>query len=127
MARKTKAERQAEAEARAAAALALEQAEYPARLMAALELATRTNNYELSVENGMFVLRDRSQHRPEAVMLTTSYTLDNHTALDELEWSMRMKAEERAEAERQRQAYETVLAKLTLEDRKLLVGKLLSL
>ena len=41
MARKTKAERLAEAEAWAAATLALEQAEYPARLMAALELATR--------------------------------------------------------------------------------------
>jgi hypothetical protein len=120
MARKTKAERQAEAEAWAAATLAMEQAEYPARLMAALELATRTNNYELSVENGMFVLRDRDQRRPTAVMLTTSYTLDNHTALDELEWSMRVKADEREQAERQRQAREAALAKLTEEERKLL-------
>jgi hypothetical protein len=120
MARKTKAERQAEAEAWAAATLAMEQAEYPARLMAALELATRTNNYELSVENGMFVLRDRDQRRPTAVMLTTSYTLDNHTALDELEWSMRVKAEEREQAERQRRARATALAKLTQEERKLL-------
>ena len=120
MARKTKAERQAEAEAWAAATLALAQAEYPARLMAALELATRTNNYELSVENGMFVLRDRDQRRPTAVMLTTSYTLDNHTALDELEWTMRVKAEEREQAERQRQAREAALAKLTEEERKLL-------
>lgn len=120
MARKTKAERQAEAEAQAAATLALEQAEYPARLMAALELATRTNNYELSVENGMFVLRDRDVRKPEAVMFTTSYTLDNHTALDELEWSMRVKAEEREQAERQRQIRETALAKLTEEERKLL-------
>jgi hypothetical protein len=120
MARKTKAELQAEAEAWAAATLATEQAEYPARLMAALELATRTNNYELSVENGMFALRDRDQRRPEAVMLTTSYTLDNHTALDELEWSMRVKAEEREEATRQRQAREAALAKLTEEERKLL-------
>ena len=120
MARKTKAERLAEAQAQAAATLALEQAEYPARLMAALELATRTNNYELSVENGMFVLRDRDVRKPEAVMLTTSYTLDNHTALDELEWSMRVKAEEREQAERQRRARATALAKLTLEDRELL-------
>ena len=120
MPRKTKAERLAEAEAQAAATLALEQAEYPARLMAALELATRTNNYELSVENGMFVLRDRDVRKPEAVMLTTSYTLDNHTALDELEWAMRMKAEALEEAERQRQAREAALSKLTLEDRKLL-------
>ena len=120
MARKTKAELQAEAEAWAAATLATEQAEYPARLMAALELATRTNNYELSVENGMFALRDRDQRRPKAVMLTTSYTLDNHTALDELEWSMRVKAEEREEATRQRQAREAALAKLTEEERKLL-------
>jgi hypothetical protein len=119
MARKTKAERQAEAEAWAAATLAMEQAEYPARL-AALELATRTNNYELSVENGMFVLRDRDVRRPTAVMLTTSYTLDNHTALDELEWSMRVKAEEREQAERQRRARGTALAKLTEEERKLL-------
>jgi hypothetical protein len=40
--------------------------------------------------------------------------------LDTLEWNLRGKAEERAEAVRRHQARETALAKLTAEERKLL-------
>ena len=120
MARKTKAERQAEAEAQAAATLALEQAEYPARLMAALELATRTNNYELSVENGMFALRIRDYPRDPALYFTMTHTPDSQLALENLEWEMKAMAEQQAELERQRLAREAALAKLTQEDRELL-------
>ena len=120
MARKTKAERQAEAEAWAAATLALEQAEYPARLMAALELATRTNNYELSVENGMFALKIRDYPRDPALYFTMTHTPDSQLALENLEWEMKAMADQQAELERQRLAREAALAKLTQEDRKLL-------
>jgi hypothetical protein len=120
MARKTKAELQAEAEARAAATLAMEQAEYPSRLMAALEAATTQSNYELEVRDSQFTLRDRDSRRPETVFLTLTHTRDSREALDTLEWNLRSKAEAREEAERQRLAREAALAKLTAEERKLL-------
>ena len=120
MARKTKAELQAEREEAQALQEAHEFAQYPSRLMAALEEATTRSNYELEVRDNQFTLRDRDSRRPETVFLTLTHTRDSRQALDNLEWNLRVKADERAEAERQRQARETALAKLTEEDRKLL-------
>ena len=120
MARKTKAELQAVREEAQALQEAHEFAQYPSRLMAALEEATTRSNYELEVRDNQFTLRDRDSRRPEAVFLTLTHTRDSRQALDNLEWNLRVKADERAEAERQRQARETALAKLTQEDRKLL-------
>ena len=120
MARKTKAELQAEREEAQALQEAHEFAQYPSRLMAALEEATTQSNYELEVRDNQFTLRDRDSRRPETVFLTLTHTRDSRQALDNLEWNLRVKADERAEVERQRQARETALAKLTEEDRELL-------
>ena len=120
MARKTKAELQAEREEAQALQEAHEFAQYPSRLMAALEEATTRSNYELEVRDNQFTLRDRDSRRPETVFLTLTHTRDSRQALDNLEWNLRVKADERAEVERQRQARETALAKLTEEDRELL-------
>ena len=120
MARKTKAELQAEREEAQALQEAHEFAQYPSRLMAALEEATTRSNYELEVRDNQFTLRDRDSRRPDTVFLTLTHTRDSRQALDNLEWNLRVKADERAEAERQRQAREAALAKLTEEERKLL-------
>ena len=120
MARKTKAELQAEREEAQALQEAHEFAQYPSRLMAALEEATTRSNYELEVRDNQFTLRDRDSRRPETVFLTLTHTRDSRQALDNLEWNLRIKADERAEAERQRLAREDALAKLTEEERKLL-------
>lgn len=119
MARKTKAELAAEREAYEAAQRAERAAAYPARLMAALEEATQKNNYELTVVNGLFSLRDR-----EAGLLfeslTAAYTENSWNALENLEWDLQMKAEERAESERRYQVRQAALAKLSNEERELL-------
>ena len=120
MARKTKAELAAEREEAQALQEAHEFAQYPNRLMAALEEATTQSNYELEVRNSQFTLRDRDSRRPETVFLTLTHTRDSREALDNLEWNLRGKAEERAEAARQRLARETAMAKLTEEERELL-------
>ena len=120
MARKTKAELQAEREEAQALQEAHEFAQYPSRLMAALEEATTRSNYELEVRDNQFTLRDRDSRRPETVFLTLTHTRDSRQALDNLEWNLRVKALDRAEAERQRLARETALAKLTEEERNLL-------
>ena len=120
MARKTKAELEAKREERRAAQEAHDFAQYPSRLMAALELATRTNNYELSVENGMFALRIRDYPRDPALYFTMTHTPNSQLHLDSLEWELEAMAKQQAELERQRLAREAALAKLTKEERKLL-------
>ena len=124
MARRTAAERRAEAERMRQlseeARVARETAEYPARLMAALEEATEKNNYELTVKNGMFSLRDRDENRAPALSLTAAYTENSYNALESLEWDLRMKAEERAEAERRLALKRAALSKLSEEEREVL-------
>ena len=120
MARKTKAELAAEREAYEAAQRAERAAAYPAKLMAALEEATQKNNYELTVVNGMFSLRDRDASRDPALSLTAAYTENSQNALENLEWDLQMKAEERAEAERRYAVKQAALAKLSKEERELL-------
>ena len=120
MARKTKAELEAEREERRAAQEAHDFAQYPNRLMAALELATRTNNYELLVENGMFALKIRDYPRDPALYFTMTHTPNSQVNLDSLEWELEAMAKQQAELERQRLAREAALAKLTQEERELL-------
>lgn len=121
MARKTKAELNAEREAAMAAERALEMESYPARLMAALEEATQKNNYELTVKNGYFTLRDRdSSDYDHPLSLSYPYTSNSFFALEDLESDLRSKAAERAESERRYAAKQAALAKLSDEERKLL-------
>ena len=117
MARKTKAELKAEREAYEAELRAKEVAAYPARLMAALEEATQKNNYELTVVNGMFSLRDRDASRDPALSLTAAWTSNSQMALDSLEWDLQMKAEERVESERLSALRRAAFAKLSQEEK----------
>ena len=121
MARKTKAELEAERQA-ANAARQLEEAEsYPSRLMAALEEATRKNNYELEVKDGYFALRDRdSSARDLSLSLSYSYTSNSFFALEDLESDLRDKAEERAESLRLSELRRAAFAKLSKEEQSAL-------
>jgi hypothetical protein len=121
MARKTKAELAAEREEALALQEAHDFAAYPSRLMKVLEEATSANNYELTVENNMFVLRDREyQHRPETVTLSLTHTRESNDTLDTLVWVLESKMLARAEETRRYEVRATALAKLTKEERELL-------
>ena len=120
MARKTMKQMAEEAALEREVQNAHEFAQYPSRLMAALELATRTNNYELSVENGMFALKIRDYPLDPVLYFTMTHTPDSQLDLDSLEWELKAMAEQQAELERQRLAREAALAKLTKEERELL-------
>jgi hypothetical protein len=119
MARKTKAEQQAEREALVAARMLADAEAYPSKLMAALEEATTKNNYELEVRNGMFSLRDRDS-RDATLSLTMSYTENSFYALESLEWDLNEKAEERAESERLSALRRQAFLKLSEEEKNAL-------
>ena len=120
MPRKTKAELAAEATLARALAERMARDEYPARLMAALEEATNESNYELTVVNGMFALRDRDDRYGSVLSLTAAYTENSYNALENLEMELEMKAEERAEANRRVALKHAALAKLSTEEREVL-------
>lgn len=120
MARKTKAEQAAERQEARALQEAHEFAQYPSRLMKALEEATTQSNYELEVRDSQFALRDRDARRPELVVLALTHTADSQRALDNLEWDLRLKADERAHARAQAAVRAAALNKLTAEERELL-------
>lgn len=120
MARKTKAELAAEWEAYEAAQRAQAAAAYPARLMAALEEATTKNNYNLTVRNGMFSLRDLLDLGDLTMSLTMSYTESSWNALESLEWDLEQYAKERAEAERLTELRRAAFAKLSKEEQNAL-------
>ena len=120
MARKTKVELAAEREQARAMVAELEFAQYPSRLMAALELATKKFYYELTVVNSLFTLMNRDRPRDPAIYFTMTHTPDSQMALETLEWELKAMAEQQAEQERQHLAREAALAKLTQEDRELL-------
>lgn len=120
MVRKTKAEREAEREEARAAQEAHDFAQYPSRLMAALELATKKFNYELEVENSLFTLKNRDRPRDAVLNFTLTHTPDSQATLDSLEWDLHFLAEEQTEQERVRLARAAALAKLTKEERELL-------
>lgn len=119
MARKTKAELNAEREAYEEAQRVEREAAYPMRLMAALEEATKKNNYELTVVNSVFVLRDRdaSRYDNDPAALSYVYTENSQNALENLEWDMKVKAEERAESERLSNLRRQAFLKLSQEEK----------
>ena len=120
MAPKTKVELAAEREQARAMVAELEFAQYPSRLMAALELATKKFYYELTVVNSLFTLMNRDRPRDPALYFTMTHTPDSQMALETLEGELKAMAEQQAEQERQHLAREAALAKLTQEDRELL-------
>jgi hypothetical protein len=88
--------------------------------MAALEEATTKNNYELTVRNGMFSLRDRDSSRDLTLSLTLSYTENSFDSLESLEWDLQEKAAERAESERLSAVRRAAFAKLNEEEKNAL-------
>ena len=121
MARKTKAELNAEREAALAAERALEMESYPSRLMRALEEATQKNNYELTVKDGYFTLQDRdSSDYDYPLKLSYSWTSNSFFALEDLESDLRGKEAERAERERLSELRRAAFAKLSKEEQNAL-------
>lgn len=104
------------------AALALaevQSAQYPTRLMAALERAT-TLNFELEVRNSRFEVRDRDDSYPQVFVLTFTHDQDSQNALESLEYDLKDKEAANAEATRRYELKKTALAKLTPEEKELL-------
>ena len=121
MARKTKAELNAEREAALAAERALEMESYPSRLMRALEEATQKNNYELTVKDGYFTLQDRdSSDYDYPLKLSYSWTSNSFFALEDLESDLRGKEAERAERERLSELRRAAFAKLSKKEQNAL-------
>ena len=117
MARKTKAELVAEREEAQAAQEAHEFAQYPTRLLTALELATSLN-YELTVKESKFVVRNYND-RVE-FYLTPQHTRASQDTLQEMEWELEREQEARAEVVRRLEAKQAALSKLTKEEKELL-------
>ena len=120
MTRKTKAELEATRQEMKALAEAHEFAQYPSRLMAAFEKATKKFNYELEVENSLFTLKNRNRPRDIFLYFTMTHNPDSQEALETLEWALKDLDDEQAEQERLRLARAAALAKLTKEERELL-------
>lgn len=126
MARETKAERlEREALARQMAE-ATASSEYPARLMRSLDRAVNSFNYELTVDEGLFVLTDRDADYDweRQFKLSYSWDMDSQDYLDTLDSRLDRKAAERAERERRRaveaEARRKVRELLSDEERELL-------
>lgn len=119
MARLTKAQR----EAMEAAVVAEREAElaatYTERLMAMLERATRVN-FELTVENGRFLLEDRNDCYGNVVVLTLVWDRHNQEGLHELEWRTEAKEERAREEQRRYELRQGALAKLSAEELEVL-------
>lgn len=122
MARMTKAEKEAQARQEQERLEAAHREQYLPRLMSAMEDATKKNNYELTVTDGLFSLRDRDGYdsRNELTFLSPVYTENNWVTLERLEWDLHWKTQQREEAERRRLAKVAALNKLTAEERELL-------
>lgn len=122
MARETKAERMERQAREEAAEAELQKDAYPARLMALLERAAKTHEFDLTVKDAKLVMtrRNSSEYSDQPMSFTLSYTFDNHSNLDELEWKVNAVEQEQAEAARKYQARQAALAKLSKEERELL-------
>jgi hypothetical protein len=116
MARETKAQREARLEVETAAMTAVAQATYTERMMAVLERAVK-ENFELAVSNGKFVVEDRDNRRADTFRVYPEWTVVSDAALYDLEVSVELKEEARAEREQRANVRATALAKLTTEER----------
>lgn len=95
--------------------------QYLTKLMAALEEATVKSNYELTVRNGQFHLRDRdSDSWRSEVSFSPVYSSSEWNALEELEWDLQRKDDERKEQERRHLLRQAALNKLSKEEKELL-------
>lgn len=117
MARKTKAELALLVANARAIQEAEDEATYLPRLMTALAQATK-QNFELTVKDNLFVVRDRDSTLVTFAMSPT-YTRETWE-LDSLESYLAEKEAERVESERRYLVKLSALNKLTAEERELL-------
>ena len=118
MARETKAERLAREEAENVLRLETLKAEYPERLMAALERAYE-NNYDVVPKNNEFRLVDRDD-RDDTFRVSYAFTEVNDATLNELDWTLTYKEEKVREERRKLEVRNAAWYKLTEEERQLL-------
>ena len=118
MARETKAERLAREEAENVLRLETLKAEYPERLMAALERAYE-NNYDVVPKNNEFRLVDRDE-RDNAFTVGYAFSEVNDATLNELDWTLTYKEEKVREERRKMEVRNAAWYKLTEEERQLL-------
>jgi hypothetical protein len=119
MAKETKAQRDARLEAETAQRVAVAKATYTERMMSLLERAVK-ENFELTVENQCFAVRNRDARGFDSYAVTPAWNDMADCELFELEMAVNSKEEEREERERLAKAKATALAKLTVEDREAL-------
>jgi hypothetical protein len=119
MARETKAQREARLEAETAQRVAVAKATYTERMMAVLERAVR-ENFELSVENQCFTVRNRDSRGFDSYAVTPAWNDMADSELYSLEMAVEDKEEARAEREQKAQARAAALSKLSKEERELL-------
>jgi hypothetical protein len=117
MARKTKAELNAEREAYQAQLLAEEIEAYPTLLLNTFERACKLG-YELTVKGGMFQVRDRNSN--VKWVMNTQRTRNDQDTLEALIYDVETEEKERAAQERRYQAKQLALSKLTKEEKELL-------
>ena len=118
MARETKAERLVREAAEHEARVETLKAEYPERLMAALERAY-VNNYEVVPKNNNFRLVDRDE-RDNVFTVSYAFNEVNDATLNELDWTLTYKEEKVSEEHRKMEVRNAAWYKLTEEERKLL-------
>ena len=116
MARKTKAELTAEREAAHQARYEVARATYTERMMAVLERAVK-ENFELTVKGNQFLVADRDNRHADTFRVYPEWTVVSDAALYDLEVSVELKEEARAEREQRANVRATALAKLTAEER----------
>ena len=119
MAKETKAQREARMETETAQRVAVAKATYTERMMALLERAVK-ENFELTVENQCFTVRNRDARGFDSYAVTPAWNDMADCELYELEMAVESKEEEREERERLAKAKATALAKLTKEEKELL-------
>jgi hypothetical protein len=116
MARETKAQREARLELELQGRLAMARATYTERMMAVLERAVK-ENFELTVKGNQFLVADRDNRHADTFRVYPEWTVVSDAALYDLEVSVELKEEARAEREQRANVRATALAKLTAEER----------
>lgn len=119
MARETKAQRLERETAQRQAELAQAEATYLDRVITVLERANKVN-FELEVKNRQFVLVDRDDRAREPYKLNYRFSEEDDIQLYRAEWAIDTKYVEEARRNQEFLTKQAALAKLSVEERRLL-------
>lgn len=119
MARKTKAQREAEQLEHRMMLEHMAREAYPKLLMEILERVTKLCTFDIEVREGKFVVTDRNDPCDPWV-LTHEYTPDADIELDMLRWEVERQERAEEEANRKYLLKQSALAKLSAEEREIL-------